>query len=303
MIFIPIRANDRMGSILYIKVIFCAKIFDFSWEIRYHVFNYVFLNAHDDPEMRNLLMNETMNERMPGVELNVQELLLTYLRRWKLMALCMLVGMVAAFGITAFLITPMYQSQVTIYVNNNRVTEDKNYLSSSDLSASIHLVKGYMIVAKSDPVLEKAVAKLGEDYTVAELKRAVSTEQMEETVIFSLKVTHADPERAAKIASVMSEVIPVEGPSVIEGTSARLINTAKVPQNPSSPSYPTNLLLGAVAGILLAVAYVTVVFLKDTRIKDENDLTDMFELPILGRIPDLDGDFASSTYSYTADQE
>ena len=248
-------------------------------------------------------MNETINEREPSTELNLQELLMTFLRRWRLLAICMFVGIAIAFGVTAFYITPMYQSQVTIYVNNNRVTEDKNYLSSSDLSASIHLVKGYMIVAKSDPVLEKAVEKLGEGYTVSELSGAITTQQLSESVIFTVRVTHANPERAARIAEVMSEVIPVEGPKIIEGTSARLINTAKVPQNPSSPSYSKNLLLGAVGGLLMAIVYITIVFLKDTRIKDENDLTDMFELPILGRIPDFDGDFASSTYSYTADHE
>ena len=220
-----------------------------------------------------------------------------------MLAICIFVGIAIAFGVTAFYITPLYQSQVTIYVNNNRVTEDKNYLSSSDLTASMQLVAGYMIVAKSDPVLEKAVEKLGEGYTISELSTAISTQQLSDSVIFTVSVTHADPERAARIAAVMSEVIPVEGPKIIEGTSARLINTAKVPKNPSSPSYSKNLLLGAVGGLLMAIIYITVVFLKDTRIKDENDLTDMFELPILGRIPDFDGDFASSTYSYTADHE
>lgn len=248
-------------------------------------------------------MNETINEREFGTEMNVQELLQTFLRRWRLLALCMFIGAAIAFGVTAFYITPMYTSQVTIYVNNNRVTEDKNYLSSSDLSASIHLVKGYMIVAKSDPVLEKAVEILGDDYTVSELSNSISTQQMDETVIFTLSVTHVDPERAARIATVMSDVIPTEGPKVIEGTSARLINTAKVPRSPSSPSYPRNIILGAVGGLLLAIAYITVTFLKDTRIKDENDLTDMFDLPILGRIPDLDGEFANGAYTYTADQE
>ncbi len=248
-------------------------------------------------------MNEITNERESGIELNLQELLEVYLRRWKLLALCAFLGIMIAYGITAYLITPMYQSQVTIYVNNNRVTEDKNNLTSSDLSASIHLVKGYMIVAKSDPVIEKAVRKLGSDYTVAEVSNAISTEQIDETVIFTLKVTHADPEKAARIATVLSEVIPVEGPKVIEGTSARLVNTAKVPKSPSSPNYVVNLLLGAIIGLLLAVLYATIMFLKDTRIKDENDLMDTFDLPILGRIPDLNSDFAGSNYSYSADNE
>ena len=33
---------------------------------------------------------------------------------------------------------------------------------------------------------------------------------------------------------------------------------------------------------------LTIAFIRDTRIKDENDLMDVFHLPILGRIPDVD---------------
>ena len=248
-------------------------------------------------------MNEAINEREQGLNLNVQELLLAYLRKWLLIAICAVLGAAIAFGVTAFFITPMYQSQVSMYVNNNRFTEDKTYLSSSDLSASIYLVKGYMAVAKSDPVLEKVLDQLGDNYSMAEVKNAITAENNDNSVIFALKVTHRDPQKAARIAAVLSEVLPVEGPKVIEGTSIKLIDTAKVPLKPSSPNYVTNILMGIVIGFLVAVVYVTIMFLKDTRIKDENDLTDMFALPVLGRIPDLDGDFAGSAYSYTADNE
>lgn len=248
-------------------------------------------------------MNEVINERESGMELNLQELLLTYLRKWKLIVVCVILSVVVALGITVFCITPTYRTSVTIYVNNNRVTADKEQLSSADLSASLHLVKGYMIVAQSDPVLEKAVAKLGEGYTVSEIRNSISTEQVGETVILALYVTHVDPEKAALIANVLSEVIPVEGPKIIEGTSARLVNTAKVPTSHYSPSLSRNAILGAGAGLLLAVAYVTIIFLKDTRIKDENDLTVMFNLPILGRIPDLDSEFSGRGYSESSDRE
>ena len=59
------------------------------------------------PKWRIENMNEMTNERELDTELNMQELLQTYLRRWKLIVLCMIVGIFAALGITAFCITPM----------------------------------------------------------------------------------------------------------------------------------------------------------------------------------------------------
>ena len=51
--------------------------------------------------------------------------------------------------------------------------------------------------------------------------------------------------------------------------------------------------------MLLALVYVTIMFLKDTRIKDENDLTDMFNMPILGRIPDFNDSVTGTRYAET----
>ena len=248
-------------------------------------------------------MNENINEKESGLELNFQDLVRAYLRRWKLLVVCMLVAAAIALGATVFAVTPMYRAEATIYVNNNSISEDQDYLTSTDLSASLHLVKGYMLLSKSDIVLEQVVEKLGGEYTIAEIRSAISVEQLDSTVIFALRVVSPDPQEAADVANVLAQVIPEVGSNVIKGSSAAVIDTAKVPTSIYSPSYSRNFILGALGGLLVAMIYVTVLYLKDTHIKDENDLADMFQLPILGRIPDMDSEFAGSSYSYSEDKE
>ena len=241
-------------------------------------------------------MSEMVIERESNAELNVQELLIAYLRQWKAIVLCVILAAAIALGLTYYCVTPMYRTSISLYVNNTNIQDDKDHLSSGDLSASIYLVKGYMAVAKSDAVLGKAAAKLDNEYTVDQLRGSITAERVEDTVIFNLYVTRSDPEEAARIANVLAEVAPVEIPKVIEGSSARVVDTAKVPTSRYSPSYSRNTLLGAAGGLLLAIVYVTIMYLQDTRIKDENDLTDMFDLPILGRIPDLDKEASVKKY-------
>lgn len=241
-------------------------------------------------------MNDMVNEKEAGVELNMQELLITYLRQWKVIVLCVILAAAITLGLTYYCVTPMYRTGISLYVNNTSVLDDKDHLTSADLSASIYLVKGYMTVAKSDVVLEKAAEKLNGEYTAGQLRSAITTERVEDTVIFNLYVTHSDPEEAARIANVLAEVAPIEVAKVIDGSSARVVDTAKVPTELYSPSYSRNTLLGASAGLLLSIVYLTVMYLRDTRIKDENDLTDMFDLPILGRIPNLDKETTGMKY-------
>jgi len=75
-----------------------------------------------------------------------------------------------------------------------------------------------------------------------------------------------------------------------------------VPEERYSPSYRVNTMIGGVIGCALALAYVTLRFLMDVRIKDEDDLNQLFEYPILGQVPAFDkadsgrGGYGKHTY-------
>ena len=248
-------------------------------------------------------MNETFNDKESSMELKMHELLLAYARRWKLILLCTILAGAIMLGYTMIGVTPMYRTGATIYVNNARSVDDKEYMTGADWTAATYLVKGYMVLAESDTVLERVAERLDEKYSTSQLRGMITVSQVEKTVIFAVYVTHSNPKEAAHIANVVAEVIPLAGPEVIVGSSARVIDTAKVPVGRYSPSYTRNALIGAVAGLLLAVVYVTIMCLRDTHIKDENDLTDMFELPILGIIPDMDEVAANSSSSESSKKE
>ncbi len=245
-------------------------------------------------------MQETLNERMGGIDIDLQGLLLAYLRKWWIILICLVLGALIAFGITYQFVTPLYQARISIYVNNNKSSEDKEYLSSADLSASQRLVNTYVSIAKSERVLEKISENLNGEYTVKWLDRAISASQLNDTEIFCIYVLHEDPAEAARIANTAAEVAPMEIAQIIEGTSAQVVDTAKVPTSRYSPSYERMALLGGAFGVLFAVVFLTIHYLSDTRIKDENDLTSLYPLPVLGRIPKFDLAFSEGSYGYSA---
>jgi capsular polysaccharide biosynthesis protein len=83
----------------------------------------------------------------------------------------------------------------------------------------------------------------------------------------------------------LAEIAPEEISSLIEGSSARVIDYAKTPEEPFTPSYKKNIFLGGMIGCFLAAAYVTLQYLLDVRIKDDEDLMAVAAYPILGQIP------------------
>ncbi len=243
-------------------------------------------------------MRENSDARSMAVELNLQEIFLLCLRKWWVIALCCVLVAAIAVGYTVMFVTPLYQSKATVYVNNSKSDQTTDYLSSSDISASSRLVNDYMRLTISDRVLNKAAEKLNNDYTSGQIGSFISTSKLESTQIFQIYVTHPVPAEAARIVNAVAEAVPVVGADIIEGSSAEVIDFGKVPRGRISPSNSKAAFFGGIVGVLLAIVFLTIEFLRDTRIKDEDELLALFDLPVLGRIPDFEQEGVISTYEY-----
>lgn len=229
-----------------------------------------------------------MNETRNGMEIDLQKLLLAYLQKWWLIVAATLVAAFGAWLISAHFVTPMYQSSITVYVNSVKGDQEINSISSSTLATAQKLVDTYVTMIKSDTVLEKVAEEAEETVTAAQIRQIMSAEQVDSTEIFKVIITHEDPVFAADVANAIANVAPAEIEEFVEGSSAKIIDYAKVAEKPSSPSIGRNTVLGALIGAVVAVIYLTIRFLMDVRIKDEADLNMLFDLPVLGRIPSFE---------------
>ena len=232
-------------------------------------------------------MREQTNPIRDGVEIDLQKLLLAYLRRWWLVVLCGLVAALGTLYVTANHITPMYRAGVMVYVNNSRSDQVIEYMSSSNLTASKQLVNTYTKIISSDTVLSKVVVDCNLPYSVDQVRGMMTTAQVDDTELFQVFITHEDPEVAAQVANAIAEVAPAEIEEFVEGSSTKIIDYAKIPTSRYSPSYRKNTVLGGVIGVVAAVLYITLRYLLDVRIKDSEDMEMLFDIPILGQIPDF----------------
>lgn len=233
-------------------------------------------------------MEENRNYSAGEIEIDLWKLPQAYLKKWWMIALAVVVLAGASMLYTMNCVTPKYRASVTIYVNNNRSSEKLDYVSSNDLSTSQKLVNTYTNMLTSDTVLEKVIESTGQEYTSDQLRKLISTQQVDETEIFKVFVVHPDPTVAAQLANAVALTAPEVIADFVEGSSTKIIDYAKLPTSPYSPSYTKNVLVGGMAGALLAVAFISIQTLLDVRIKDEMDLIDLFSYPILGQIPDLE---------------
>lgn len=200
-----------------------------------------------------------------------------------------LVCAVLVFLYTFLLVTPQYEASAKFYVNNSSISVGGTSISmsSGDLTASRNLVDSYIVILETRETLNDVLDYAGVSMDFDELLDVISAAAVDDTEIFQVTVTLPDPQQAERIANAVAYILPKRIATIIEGTSAKVVESAVVPASPSSPSYVNNTILGFILGIVLAVGFIVIREITDTTIRKEDDLTQVCHYPVLAAIPDM----------------
>lgn len=220
------------------------------------------------------------------VEFDLREMFKVLLKRAWIVVLCAVIVGAAVLAYTVNFVTPQYTANVTIYVNNNS-GRDNTYISSADLAVALRLVSTYVNIIQSNTVLDKVIEETGLMLTTNQVRSMISAEVVGETEMFSVTVTTPNPQMSADLANAIAAVAPGEIAEIIEGSSAKIIDYARVPTGRSSPNYATNTVLGAFVGAVLAIVVILVQNMMDLRVRNEEELVKICSVPVLGVIPDM----------------
>jgi len=196
---------------------------------------------------------------------------------------------VFAFVYSEIMIVPEYESSVTMLVNNETETSiNKTY--TADIQASQMLVDTYIVIIKSDTVLNQVCNKLNEhgiyDYDDERLRNSITASAVDSTEIFEVKVRGTDAKNTYTIANVIADVSPDIIKDFVEASSVKVVDYAVVGER-VSPNIQKNMIFGLIIGLFLSCLIVVLREIFDMRIKTEDELEQWFKIPILGVIPDI----------------
>lgn len=229
---------------------------------------------------------------------------------WLVVVLALVCGAGANFY-ASHTITPMYTSTSMLYIYNNSNGNTSGRLDSASMMASQGALQLYLVVLKSQSVLESALdtveeyqnkAFLGEEgyeeyeflldykFSTGSIASMISAYQENETEILTVKARASDPRVAKFIAATVTEVLQYEVPQKIGATSNKLLQPATFSSSPSSPDVRSITLMGILIGAAVACAIIFLQLVLDTVIRTEDDLVEAFpNVPVLGVIPNIDG--------------
>lgn len=234
-------------------------------------------------------MNEIETQKNEEIEIDLGRVFRAVMDRAWLVAIVSVVCAVLVFVGTFFFITPQYKAAAMFYVNNNAfsVGDASLSISNGDLVTSRGLVDSYIVILNTRETLNDVIDYAGANRGYIELRGMISAEAVNETEIFQVSVTSPDPQEAERIANAIAYILPKRIGTIIDGTSAKVVDAAIVPSAPSSPSYTKNTLVGFLLGFVLTVGIIALREIFDITIRSEEDATQVCAHPILAAVPDM----------------
>ncbi|HEM2798880.1 YveK family protein [Streptococcus suis] len=222
------------------------------------------------------------NQESNTIEIDVLSLLKTIWRKKFFILVTAVLGAGLAFVYSSFLVTPQYDSTTRIYVVSQNVEAGAG-LTNQDLQAGSYLVKDYKEIILSQDVLTQVATELNLNEN---LKEKVSVSIPVDTRIVSISVRDADPNEAARIANSLRTFAAQKIVEVTKVSDVTTLEEAVPAEEPTTPNTKRNIILGLLAGGILATALVLVMEVLDDSVKRPQDIEEVMGLTLLGVVPD-----------------
>jgi capsular exopolysaccharide synthesis family protein len=203
---------------------------------------------------------------------------------------CPLVAALAA-GIVSFLLPPVYEAHVSLYVRPAQP------LSSTDPTVSAitadQVLRTYAALMTQQPILEAVNSKLNLHMRPQDLQNKIKVTPSTNTLILDVAVQDTNPAIARDIANevvadLIAEVNQIKAQEQISNsrTGDNLVVTAPavLPDQPVSPRKGLNIAIAFAAGLLVALGIAFLLDYMDQSVKDDDELIGRLGLIPLGHI-------------------
>lgn len=237
-------------------------------------------------------------------QLTVSEIVNMLLRRWWIIAFTAFSLAVVAFFYSQFMLVPLYKTDGSLFVNASRTqTSDvsqSNIIASQQLATTCKeiLTRRTFLATVSEDV----VAKGGNKYPPAQLKKMISIKSVNDTEIMEITVSGSEREDLKLICDSVLTLSANELSRVINAGQVKILDLGQVPERPYSPNTRNNTLICFFIGLLAGSLIVFCIEFLDTRVKSREDIVSRYDGALLGEIPELNitNSKKEDGYSYNA---
>ena len=164
------------------------------------------------------------------------------------------------------------------------------YIESLDDESNAQKAATCQLLFTSPQMYNTLNLQLQQGFTYAEYDEMITIEQINRTQMLKITVDCTTSSASYKLSELILRVLP----TVIENYGAGAeFTVVRNPAEPSEPVFPDEDLFtlgGTLIGFVISIIGIIVIWKLDNTITSDDDLTEEYELDILGEIPDFDNE-------------
>lgn len=229
-----------------------------------------------------------MNEK-EEIEIDLSQVVEIIKKHFNLFVIIILATLTIAALITVFLIPKKYTAEAKLIIVQ-KSNPDSQQISYNDIQTSQKLVNTYSEILKSEAVSDEVIKNLKLDeknIDHSSYMDIVSISSIKDTEVIKILVETKEPKLSAEIANEIVSVFQKKIVTIMNIENVTVLNSAKVPEEKSSPSNLKNILIGFLLGCVINGCIVIYFLLNDRNVRTEEELKKIFDYPIVGLIPDM----------------
>lgn len=214
------------------------------------------------------------------VQIDLSELFKLVKKHIKLIIILMLIGVIIAGSYTTFMVDKKYSSQGTILLKAQVVD---GTVDTTQLNSNNSMIANYIKLLQGNNIQDKIAKNL--DISAGSVRGALQISNTEDTQIIEIGAVTNDPGLSKRIVDETISVFTETVKEMLDISNIIIVDNAEINTNPVSPSIKKNMMLGAVAGVVISLGYILLTYLLDTKIKNGEIAEQVLDLPVLGAIP------------------
>ena len=218
-------------------------------------------------------------------EINLKELFRYILAKFYIVLAILLAVVAGGEFYSVYMKTPMYNSTTKLVLTSD--TSSNTSVTTSDVTLNTNLVKTYSEIITSRDVLSQVADNLKLGLTVDQLASKITVSSVSNTQLITVTVSDASNEQAQKIANEVAKVFKAEIVTLYKIDNVQIVEKAQLASSPYNVNYAKQTLQYLLAGMVLGVGAVLVMFYLDNTIKNSQVVEDKFGLVVLGVVPSV----------------
>ncbi|OHR60348.1 Wzz/FepE/Etk N-terminal domain-containing protein [Staphylococcus sp. HMSC061G12] len=202
----------------------------------------------------------------------------------RLLLILPLIFLLLSLILSFLVIQPKYSATTQVLVNQK---ESNNDMMAQQVQSNIQLVKTYSEIIKSPRILDEVSKKMKGKYSTKEISSMLTVNNQAESQIMNITVEAKSKKDAMKVANTISKVFSEDASQIMSINNVSTLSKAEDAKK-VAPKPFVNIIISVFIGLVIAVILIILIEVMDRRIKTEEDVEEILDLPVLGSIPEFD---------------